>query len=133
MDNPDVRRSYIESQNPSNAVFGIQRIEHKPNDIIQPAEQAGTDDTMEIEMSISAERESLKDYPAIYKLAGIIMDKKIELEAFRDYIFKYGKMGQPEQIESLVGWVSKVEQIDDAILKSDETGKKYYLKDWGNK
>lgn len=136
MTNPEVRQGFLNSLNPANAVYGSQRIEHKPDDIdiIQPAEQTGqpdNSDTFKLEMTIDSERETLKDSPAIYKLAGIIMDKKIELEAFRGYIFGYSKLEKPEQIKTLVEWISKVEEVKEEVTNGDETVKKYFLQAWG--
>ena len=134
MSNPDVRRSYLESQNPSHALFG-QQIEYHSEDIIQPAEQSESVDTkdMDIEMCIDLTRNELKDRPAIYKLAGIILEKKIEFEAFRTYIDGWLKLDQSKQISTMIEWISKVETVAEPTLKGDLIVQMNFLKEWGSK
>lgn len=133
MTNSEVRQGFLNSQNPANAVFGTQKIEHKPDDIIQPAEQSGSVDTtdMDIEMCIDLTRQELKENPAIYKLAGIILDKKIELEKFRTYIDSYAGLPGEKKISTLVEWISKIDEVNEEVTNGDETVKKYFLQAWG--
>jgi len=133
MDNAEVRQSYLESQNPSNVVYGPQRIEHRPDDITQPAETTGSTDKMDVEMCIDLTMRELADRPAIHKLAGLILKKKIELEAFRTYIDGWLKLDQSKQISTTIQWISKVETVEEKILKGDLIVQMNYLKDWGSK
>ena len=135
MTNPEVRQGFLNSLNPANAVYGPPRIEHKPDDIIQPAEQPGNPDTtdMDIEMCIDLTRQELKDSPAIYKLAGIILDKKIELEKFRTYIDSYTGLPGEKKISTLVGWISNVEDVEEEFITGTSTVQKLFLQSWGSK
>jgi len=129
MSNPEVRQGFLESQNPGSVVFG--RIEHKQDDIVQKQEETVPDENFEIEMSISSEMETLKDRPAIYKLAGIILNKKFELEKFREYIFGYSKLNGADQMITLIDWISKIEEVEESVVKGDATVRKYFLQAWG--
>ena len=131
MSNPEVRRSYLESQNPGAVIYGT--IEHKPDDIVQPAEPTGSTDKMDVEMCIDLTMRELADRPAIHKLAGLILKKKIELEAFRIYIDGWLKLDQSNQISTTIQWISKVETVEEKILKGDLIVQMNYLKDWGSK
>lgn len=135
MENTEVRQSYLESQNPSNIVYGLQRIEHKPDDIIQPAEQSGSVDNkdMDIEMCIDLTREELKENPAIYKLAGIILEKKFELEKFRIYIDSYAGLPGEKKISTLVDWIAKIEDVEQEFLNGSSNIQKMFLQNWGSK
>jgi len=132
MSNPEVRRSYLESQNPVPVVYGAIE-HHKSDDIVQPAEKTGSTDKMDVEMCIDLTMRELSDRPAIHKLAGLILKKKIELEAFREYIDGWLKLDQSKQVSTMIQWIPKVETVEEKILKGDLIVQMNYLKDWGVK
>ena len=131
MSNPEVRRSYLESQNPGHVIYGA--IEQKPDDIVQPAETTGSTDKMDVEMCIDLTMHELSDRPAIHKLAGLILKKKIDLTNFREYIDGWLKLDQSTQISTTIGWISRVETVEESILKGDLIVQMNYLKEWGVK
>lgn len=117
----EVRQKYLSGGDPSGSVFGGHMIEHKDIETIEPEETI-----QEVEVNIEVLRENLKEHSSLYKLSGIILERKFCMEEFLAYMIGYVESN--DKVDTVCGWLNRL-----GIKVSGQTkeAKMAFLKNWG--
>lgn len=123
MSNHQMRASYLLNNNMADSVFGAPRqVEDATPQYVEES-SVGVD--------IEAKLEENKEHNALYKTGQAILDKKIHLDEFMNFLNGYDSLGQEDQVKILSNWVSRL-NIPGAPLETDSlASKRDFLIAWG--
>lgn len=122
--NENVRQKYLQGDNPANSIFGTAQIEYKEEDVIDQPE------TPSAIFQIAEKRELLKSRPALYKLAGIVLEAETHAEEFLGFLKDFNNI--QDKASATINWLNKFETVDGLLLDGTAEAKSDFLKKWGN-
>lgn len=121
--NKNMRERYLSGSDSSERIFG--KIEHK----IKPAK---VDEEPSIQFKIGEQRAILKDYKALYKLTGLVLNRGQNLDEYYSFITDYQNKSKENKVDEIVKRLTDFVEVPDNIISGDPTMKYSFVTEWGN-